>query len=201
MADKALRRPPAYQVYAADDLAREWYYGLSAGERGVLDSMHRACWVEDTVPKDPQLLARVVRLEHKDLCQCLTDRVLAHFKLDADNPERLRSLELTRQMTNLMVVRERQRQGGKEGAKITNAVSRKQRRTAQRKGSGSMAGPPAPRPPGRPTSPELNGDEENREEQNQSLRDDDSRLSQEQAEWSRDFAEAEEANATRHAPR
>jgi hypothetical protein len=74
MADKPLRRPPAYQVYASDELAKESYYGLSAGEQGVLDSMQRACWVEDTVPKDARLLARVIRLEEDDLCQFLTLR-------------------------------------------------------------------------------------------------------------------------------
>lgn len=62
MADKILRRPPAYQVYASDDLANEAYFGLTAGERGVLDSMQRACWVNDTVPSDRRLLAFVLHL-------------------------------------------------------------------------------------------------------------------------------------------
>jgi len=191
MADKLLRRPPAYQVYAADDLAKEAYYGLSAGERGVLDSMQRGCWVEDTVPKNPVLLARVVRLDHSDLSQFLTPSVLAHFEPVANNQERLRSRELTRQMTNVIEVRERQRLGGKEGAKMTNTRSERPR-IAPRQASGSIASTPA----GRPACPELNRDEERREEQKQSLERDDTMSSHKHADWLRELREAEQITAT-----
>lgn len=190
MADKILRRPPAYQVYAADDLAASRYYPLSAGERGVLDSMLRACWVDDTVPSNPRLLALVLRLQESDLGPFLSAEVLAHFEQDGGEPGRLRSPELTRQMTNLMEVRKRQRQGGKEGAKITNAARVAPPRATPRKGSRPPASPGG-RPESRPTSSELNGDEENKEEQKQSLRDGSSRLSPEQAEWRRAYIDPE----------
>ena len=109
------RRPPAYQVYAADDLASSRFYALSAGERGVLDSMLRACWVDDAVPSDPRLLALVLRLQEIDLLPFLTEAVLVHFENDSANPGSLRSRELTRQMMNLMAVRERQRARGQRG--------------------------------------------------------------------------------------
>ncbi len=39
-----MRAPPAFQVYASDDLANADYYLLSLAERGLLDAMRRAAW-------------------------------------------------------------------------------------------------------------------------------------------------------------
>jgi hypothetical protein len=192
MADKIARRPPSYAVYASDDLASTRYYPLSAGERGVLDSMQRACWVDDAVPSDPRLLALVLRLQETDLRPFLTAAVLAHFKQDDVDAGRLLSPELTRQMTNLMGRRELQREGGREGAKTTNGARGKGSRAARSKGSRQRSGQHATTPAGLPATPELSREEKNREEERRSLEGGYTQLSREQAEFVSDLIKAEE---------
>jgi hypothetical protein len=58
---KALRRPPAYQTYATDDLASARYYTLTLAERGLLDAMRRVYWADDGIPADLDSLALSVR--------------------------------------------------------------------------------------------------------------------------------------------
>ena len=55
------RRPPAFQVYAADELASVSYYALSLAERGVLDAMRRVIWCDDAIPADPEGIALAIR--------------------------------------------------------------------------------------------------------------------------------------------
>lgn len=52
------RRPPAYQVYAADYPARSLYFPLLVSERGLLDSMQRAWRAGNGVPCNSQLRKR-----------------------------------------------------------------------------------------------------------------------------------------------
>jgi hypothetical protein len=114
------RPPPAYLVYASDDLAKSSYYGLSVSERGLLDSMQRVAWVEEEIPKDAGLLARVVRLPEQEVRESLSKSVLAHFEDAKDRPGFLRSIELGRQMENIRESREAMSTGGKKGAQTTN---------------------------------------------------------------------------------
>jgi hypothetical protein len=136
-----MRPPPAYQVYAADDLARSEYYGLSSGERGLLDSMQRAYWAEGSLLRDPKLLARALRLDETEVREYLTEAVLRHFESDESDPTRLHSKELQRQKLNYQVLRERQREGGRVGAAMTN-------RKHNREPYGSLASRPAGQPAG-----------------------------------------------------
>jgi hypothetical protein len=198
MSDARKRRPPAYQVYAADDLASSSYFPLSVSERGLLDSMQRACWVDDAVPCDPQLLARVLRLPEGDVRPHLTPKVLAHFVVDEDDRERLRSLELTRQMTNLLEIRGKQSVGGQKGAAIANAArsrgETKPRINRLQNNSGRLSG----RPSGQPSGAELRRMESNGEElsQKQSIDKADGSSDAEHAEWVRDYDGAEEPSST-----
>jgi uncharacterized protein YdaU (DUF1376 family) len=118
--DKLMRPPPAYQVYASDDLAKTDYYGLSAGERGVLDSMQRVYWVEGRLPTDTRLLALVLRLDENEVHKHFTDAVRRHFESDDGDPAVLHSIELRRQKLENQARREQQSKGGKAGAAITN---------------------------------------------------------------------------------
>jgi hypothetical protein len=118
-AAKTLRAAPAYATYASDDLARVSWYGLSAGERGLLESMARAYWVDGYLPSEPRLIALACRLETTDVQPLLTGAVLAHF--ESDDIGHLHHVELRRQLQNIAVTREKQSLGGKTGAAITNA--------------------------------------------------------------------------------
>ena len=189
MTDKQKRRPPAYQVYAADDLANSSYFMLSAGERGLLDSMHRACWVEDAVPADPSCLARVVRLPEAEVKQYLTPAVVAHFAPVASDTARLQSPELVRQQTNFSAARDKQSEGGKLGAALTNGA---------RFGKANSLRPNDPpegtgRPASRPATPELRREESRREERKASLNEADNPEDNKHADWLREHAEAESA--------
>lgn len=112
-----MRRPPAYQTYASDDLASEAYYGLSLASRGLFDAMLRVIWVNGYVPKEAQLLAKAVRADLDDVTTALTPALVDQFvTLDSDR-NRLTHPELERQRTQLEHRREKQRNGGREGAR------------------------------------------------------------------------------------
>ncbi len=140
---KQLRPPPAYNVYASDDLASSRYYGLSVGERGLLDSMNRAWWVERHLPRNPILLARVVRLDTTEVEKYLTPSVLRHFVADEVVPDELHSVELQRQFNHVLEIREKQAIGGKIGAQKTNDQKRARRKPKQDKPSDDGTSTPA----------------------------------------------------------
>ena len=116
----ALRRPPAFQCYASDDLARATYYQLTLAERGLLDAMRRVYWVEDLVPTTAEGIALAVRRPVDEVRAALTDRVLAHFTPAPFNAEHLICRVLAGQMSDIIARREKQSAGGKKGAKSTN---------------------------------------------------------------------------------
>jgi hypothetical protein len=142
----AMRKPPAYQTYASDDLASEGYYGMSLASRGLYDAMLRVIWVDGYVPKDPALLAKAVRAEATEVKEALVPGLLAQFEPLRGDPGRLTYPELERQRGNYQLLREQQRLGGKKGA---------DRRYRQRDMS---------TPIGKPMGPELNCNEVQRTE-------------------------------------
>ena len=152
MANKALRAPPSYMTYAADDLARTAWYGLTAGERGLLESMARVYWIEGVLPCDARLLALACRLPADDVERTLTARVLAHFEEDLANPAVLHHVELRRQFQNIVRVRESQSIGGKRGATLTNQAKATKRKAKPSAASRGTASTPAGQPASTPTS-------------------------------------------------
>lgn len=121
------RRPPAYQTYASDDLAAASYYLLNLAERGLLDSMRRACWIDRSVPRAVDDLALAIRRPIDEVVEHLTDRVLAHFVEDSGG--RLRCEELDRQRERL----DARRKAQQHGADATNG-NRNANRNASRDG-------------------------------------------------------------------
>ncbi len=140
-----MRRPPAYQTYASDDLASEAYYGLSLASRGLFDAMLRVIWVNGYVPKEPHVLAKAVRADPVEATSALVPELLEQFVPFQDDPRRLTYPELDRQRANLERQRQQQRVGGKKGAN---------RRYGRRPGSGN--------PMGQPMGPEMKCNELNR---------------------------------------
>lgn len=116
-----LRAPPAFQVYASDDLAAESWYGMSAAERGMLDSIRRACWVSDdgSVPADPSRLAVVVRLTEAETVRTMTPAVLRWLERSPDGT-RLIDPDLERQRAACMA----KRRALSAGAEATNRKRR-----------------------------------------------------------------------------
>ncbi len=142
----APRRPPAFQVYASDDLAASRFYGLSLAERGLFDSIERVIWCEDSIPADIAGIALAVRRPEDEVRDALTDRLRLHFRPVEGNPSRMTCPELCRQMARLLDQRRKQ----SEAADKTNHAKREGKRNADRDGEG--------------VAPELNRTEKKRTE-------------------------------------
>ena len=111
---------PWYKTYAATDLASSRFFGLSAAERGLLDSMARAYWLDGELPQDPRLIARVVRMAEQEVLSALTQGVLGHFEADEARPGVLHHAGLRTQREAVKEGRRRMSIGGQRGAAITN---------------------------------------------------------------------------------
>jgi hypothetical protein len=125
-----LRRPPAFQVYAADELASAGYYALSLPERGLVDAIRRVIWCDDSIPADLAGIALAVRRPEGETRDALTDRVLRHFQPVEGDPSRLTCRELRRQMTRLLDQRHKQ----SDAADKTNNAKRDAKRDGDRDG-------------------------------------------------------------------
>lgn len=178
MTDTFKRPPPGYLVYASDSLASSSFFGLSAGERGLLSSMQMAYWCEGGrgIPRNPILLSRTVRLDTAEVERFLTPQVLLHFETDSVDPDTLHCTELQRQLNNVRIAREKMADGGRKGAATTNNQRdgrRKPRRSKplqQPAGhpASNHAGDPASHPAGSSRGPELSRDELSRDEKSSS---------------------------------
>lgn len=56
------RRPPAYQEYPAEILAKIPFRTMSLQDRGLFCTMRFECWVNSQLPKKPDVLAKVLGL-------------------------------------------------------------------------------------------------------------------------------------------
>lgn len=113
------RRPPAFQEYGADLMAREEIKLMPLAERGLLATMRWYAWTNDTLPSDPALLARLLGLSEDEVRQNLTHAVLGFFRSAAAQGfgDRLECTELVEQMARLLEKRKAQ----SDGANRTNA--------------------------------------------------------------------------------
>ena len=155
MTAKTLRAAPSFSVYASDNLARTAWYGLTVGERGLLESMARVYWVESRLPRDTRLLALACRLPADDVAKLLTPGVLEHFEVDDADLAVLHHVELRRQLQNIAQTRELQSIGGKRGATLTNeARAAKQKAKQRQRHTGAPATRGASTPAGQVRVPE-----------------------------------------------
>lgn len=75
------RHLPAYLEYASDALASFNYRVMSLTERGLWDTMRKECWVNNRVPADPLILAKMLNLTSMEVRQNLTPSLLTFFEL------------------------------------------------------------------------------------------------------------------------
>lgn len=90
---------------------------MSLAERGLLWSMRLYCWVNDSVPAEPDAMARVLGLPSEELRAALSERVRGFFEPASDRPDRLICVALVRQMEKLMQRREAQVKSALDTAK------------------------------------------------------------------------------------
>lgn len=123
------RPPPAFQEYAASMLARTDFRVLGLAERGLLSTLRLECWVNQSMPADPARLARVLGFSEPEVSSILP-KVMPFFR-KAGNDLICPELEDYRQHLN--GIREAQSEGGKKGARKTNAKLQ----TADSQGAGN----------------------------------------------------------------
>jgi hypothetical protein len=117
------RDAPAYQEYAASMMARTDYRLLSLEARGLLYSMRLECWVNGCVEGRPDVLARVLGYPQEQVERALRE-LAPFFKPSGD---KLRSPELDDYRTHLEDRRQRQSEGGRTGAAMTNGARQRTR--------------------------------------------------------------------------
>lgn len=111
------RDAPAYQEYPANFMARIQYRVMSLAERGLLLTLRHECWVNKQVPADPRTLARMLGYEVNEVASALP-AVMPFFALAGGC---IVCPELDAYRAHLEGIRERQSQGGRQGAAKTNS--------------------------------------------------------------------------------
>ena len=111
------RDAPAYQEYPANFMARIQYRVMSLTERGLLLTLRHECWVNKQVPADPCTLARMLGYGVNEVSAALP-AVMPFFALAGGC---IVCPELDAYRAHLEGIRERQSQGGRQGAAKTNS--------------------------------------------------------------------------------
>jgi general stress protein YciG len=116
-ANRLVDRPaPAFQEYASDMLANAYYRTMSLAERGLLDTMRRECWVNGSIPKNPNDLADLLGKPAGEINLNLSIKVLHFFR---EHNDKLICPELDSYRANLAEKKQRMSEGGSKGGKAT----------------------------------------------------------------------------------
>ena len=116
-ANRLVDRPaPAFQEYASDMLANAYYRTMSLAERGLLDTMRRECWVNGSIPKNPNDLADLLGKPAGEINLNLSIKVLHFFR---EHNDKLTCPELDSYRANLADKKQRMSEGGSRGGKAT----------------------------------------------------------------------------------
>jgi uncharacterized protein YdaU (DUF1376 family) len=105
---------PAFQLYASDTIADKHYRLMSLEERGLLLSLLCECWVNRSVPADPDELGKWLGFQGGVIKAALSSRVVSFFS--PCNGE-LINPKLERYRKELEERREKMSKGGIRGAK------------------------------------------------------------------------------------
>ena len=92
---------------------------MSLAERGLLATMRWYCWANDTIPSEPEALARVLGLDVPEVRAALSERVLGLFERSSDDPKRLHCPELSDQMKRLLERSASLAETGRRGGRAT----------------------------------------------------------------------------------
>lgn len=161
------RPPPAYMEYAAAMLSDIRFRLMSPAERGVLYTIRLECWVNNGVPSDPTILAKILGFDSVLIASSLP----AVLKFLERNGDLLVCPDLEDYRAHLKGVREKQAAGGRLGAATTNGKTKSPRARTKQGEPSNTASNPTSYPHGtRPTTCEssyqIKPDQHN---QNQSL--------------------------------
>jgi|688.fasta_scaffold263487_2 hypothetical protein len=118
---RELRDPPAYLEFASAILAKKEFRAMSLQERGLLYSIKLECWVNKSVPANPEELAPFVNQGVNVVKEALTDRVKSFLRSSEANAADYECTDIEIYRQSQEERRDAQSKGGKIGAAITNA--------------------------------------------------------------------------------
>lgn len=118
------RNPPAYQEYASDVLANLSWRMMTFAERGLLDTLRKECWVNKTIPSDPEKLSRLLCKDLNDIKIAMTPMVLESFQ---EYGGWLICPELEAYRAHLEKRHLKLSEGGSRGGKKTQKLAKKSR--------------------------------------------------------------------------
>lgn len=119
---KQNREAPAYQEYAAAMLANVNFRTMTLAERGLLYTLRLEFWVNKSLPSNPDKLAKLIGFDRADVVAALPS-VLPFIQ---DKGGDFTCPELDNYRAYLDEIRDKQSQGGKDGAAKTNKKRRNQ---------------------------------------------------------------------------
>ena len=118
---RELRDPPAYLEFASAILAKKEFRAMSLQERGLLYSIKLECWVNKSVPTNPEELAPFVNQSVELVRSALSDRVKCFLRHPEGNIGDYECIDIEVYRQSQLERRGAQSKGGKIGAAITNA--------------------------------------------------------------------------------
>ena len=127
------RNPPAYQEYAATMLAQMPFRVASLEARGLLFTLRLELWVNERLPADPEILARMLGLRPPHDVARLLPEIMPFLKAVDGS---LTCPELDAYRAALAERRERQSRGGKRSSELRNG---KRKTAGGRAGKGSAS--------------------------------------------------------------
>ena len=108
------RDVPYFPCYAENILAKREYKLMTLMERGLWISILLECWPNDSVPADPEDLAKCLGFNPEEIKSIPRDRYMKFFKEEFNE---ISSPELDAKKKEYEEKRRQQSEGGKEGAR------------------------------------------------------------------------------------
>lgn len=107
---------PGLMFYASDMIADKRYRCMTLSERGLLISMYAECWVNDSVPSNPEELCKILGYSIDEVEKSLTERIQAYFiKINDD----LRAIAVDKYRQEVLANREKKVKSGRAGGRKT----------------------------------------------------------------------------------
>lgn len=88
---------------------------MSMAERGIYISLLSYCWLQETIPNDPKLAARLCGISARQMSSAWPN-VASRFQIDAEDCKRLRHKRLDTERDRQTQWKEKSRQAGVSGA-------------------------------------------------------------------------------------
>jgi len=107
-----IRPAPAYQIYPSNIMSNINWRTMSLEQRGLMITLQFECWVNGSVPSNPETLAKLLLIGDSSLKDLLSNEVMSFFDI---RDEKIVCPELAAYKDILDKRRSKQSEGGKKG--------------------------------------------------------------------------------------